>query len=83
MSEKQQDERGPKAYLSAADIGAMFDVDAATVAQWRKRYENFPEPDVKVGIGHTRPIVGWDPAREQELRDWEASRPGRGWRGAK
>lgn len=71
-----------KQYLSAADIGEMFDVNAATVAQWRKRYADFPKPDVQVGIGHSRAIVGWDPERKQEFRDWEASRPGKGWKKA-
>jgi hypothetical protein len=51
-----------------------------TVAQWRKHYEDFPRPDVQVGIGRSQPIVGWDPAREQEFGDWEAFKPGKAGR---
>lgn len=66
----------PTRYLSAADIAALFGVEPGTVEKWRQRYPDFPQPDAYTGIA--RPIAGWAPGREKELRAWEASRPGRG-----
>ncbi len=78
----------PKVYFSPADIGAWFGVSAGTVAKWVSRYgpdrsddeiakaPTSPQPDIQLGT--TRPNYGWDPAREQEWRDWHKARPGRG-----
>lgn len=64
--------------MSAADIATIFNVKPGTVEKWRQRYDDFPPADAIVGIGHDRPIVGWLPEREEELRKWHAARPGRG-----
>lgn len=72
----------PYRLLSHADIAGWFEVDATTVRSWRfPRSEGaandpFPEPDFE--IGEERPVPGWLPGREQEIRDWYARRPGRG-----
>jgi hypothetical protein len=68
----------PTQYMSAADIAALFGVKPGTVETWRSRYADFPVADVVVGIGHDKPVMGWLPTREPELRAWEKSRPGRG-----
>ena len=60
-------------YLSTADIAAWFGVQVPTVEKWRKRYNNFPEPDAMIGT-----TAGWLPARWAELCAWETSRPGPG-----
>jgi hypothetical protein len=62
-------------YRSTADVAAWFGVEARTVVKWRSRYEDFPPPDAQIGD-----VVGWLPEREQEIRRWEASRPGQDWR---
>lgn len=63
-------------YMDLAAVGALFDVPAATVSQWRSRYaESHPFPAADVLIGRT---PGWAPRREAEIRRWEAARPGRG-----
>ncbi|MDL4812794.1 helix-turn-helix domain-containing protein [Actinomadura opuntiae] len=67
---------GPTQYMSAADIADLFGVNPGTVEKWRQRYDTFPEPDAVTGIG--RPIAGWLPSREDELRAWHAFRPGQG-----
>ena len=59
-----------------AEVGALFDVAGHTVDVWFRRYDTCPQPDVV--IGSTRPIKGWNPSREQEWRDWHASRAGAG-----
>jgi hypothetical protein len=63
-------------YLGTSDIAAWFNVDQRTVTKWRERYPDFPAPDALVG-GR---VPGWLPKREKEIRQWEASRPGRGKR---
>jgi hypothetical protein len=69
------------AYLSAADIAPWFDVTAATVTKWRTRYPDFPAADAVTGRGTKgRPVHGWLPERESEIRAWKASLPGQGWR---
>ena len=68
----------PIQYMSAADIAALFDVKPGTVEKWRQRYPDFPQADAVVGLGHGRPILGWLPDREAELRAWHAARPGQG-----
>ncbi len=81
-------ETKPKQYLGVTDIGRWFGVKGHTVDVWKRRYgpdrapeeiskaPSFPVPDVVIAID--RPIVGWDPAREDEIRAWHASRPGSG-----
>jgi hypothetical protein len=68
----------PTRYMSAADIAALFSVKPGTVETWRSRYPDFPPADAVIGIGHDKPVMGWLPEREPELRAWERSRPGRG-----
>jgi hypothetical protein len=63
----------PVHYDSAADIAALFGVKPGTVETWRARYAGFPVPDAYVGR-----FAGWLPSRQEEIRAWEASRPGRG-----
>lgn len=65
-------------YMSAADVAALFGVEPGTVEKWRQRYDDFPQEDAVIGIGHGRPIAGWLSSREAEFRTWERSRPGRG-----
>lgn len=68
----------PTQYMSAADIAALFDAKPGTVEKWRQRYLDFPPADAVTGINHGRPILGWLPEREAELRTWHAARPGQG-----
>jgi hypothetical protein len=68
----------PTQYMSAADIAALFGVKPGTVEKWRSRHPDFPPADVIIGISHDKPVMGWLPEREQELRAWESARPGRG-----
>lgn len=65
-------------YMSAADVAALFGVEPGTVEKWRQRYDDFPQEDAVIGIGHGRPIAGWLPGREADFREWESRRPGRG-----
>ncbi|MBQ1048484.1 hypothetical protein KBX50_08405 [Micromonospora sp. C51] len=44
----------------------------------RNRYQDHPVPEPKASRGKRQP--GWEPAQEQELRDWWNERPGRGTR---
>lgn len=67
-------------YYGIAAVGAWFGVSAKTVTKWLQRYDDYPCPDVVIGGGGARETPGWDPAREQEWRDWYAARPGQGWR---
>lgn len=81
-------EEKPKQYWGVAEIGVLFGVKGHTVDVWMRRYgpertaaelakaPAYPQPDIVLGVG--RPNVGWDPAREQEWRDWKASLPGQG-----
>lgn len=65
-------------YLSTTNIAEWFGVSPATVTKWRNRYNDFPAPDAEVGIDTATCVAGWLPEREQEIRDWEANRPGQG-----
>lgn len=67
-------------YLSTGDIASWFDVAPATVTKWRERYPDFPPADAQTGIGVGRAVYGWLPDREAEIRAWEATRRGQGWR---
>lgn len=63
-------------YLDMVAIGRMFGVSGDTVGVWRTRYADthpFPAPDAVIGR-----TAGWAPVREDEIRQWEAGRPGRG-----
>jgi hypothetical protein len=64
--------------MSVADVADLFSVQPGTVEKWRQRYDDFPEPDAIIGMNHGQPIRGWSPEREQEFREWEKGRPGRG-----
>ena len=68
-------------YLGAADIAALFGVDVRTISQWRKRYPDFPAPDVTIGrAAKSSKVPGWNPSRIDELKTWHGSRPGQGAR---
>ena len=56
-------------YLSQNDIGALLGVGRTMVNVWRGRYGDFPEPDVRVGIGK-RGLPGWRPERMDDIRTW-------------
>jgi hypothetical protein len=78
----------PVQYWGVTEIGALFGVKGHTVDVWIRRYgpdrtpeetakaPTFPAPDAIFGV--TRPLAGWLPSREAELREWYASRPGQG-----
>lgn len=68
----------PIRYMSAANLAALFGVQPGTVVKWYGRYDDFPEPDAVTGIGLDQTVMGWLPEREDEIRAWEKSRPGRG-----
>jgi hypothetical protein len=69
------------AVLTTADVASLLGVKPATIRHYRAdslpggRYADhpFPAPNGKVG-----PLVYWNLDREQEIRDWAASRPGSG-----
>lgn len=60
-------------YLSQNDIAALLGKDRHAVNVWRSRYPDFPEPDVRVGVGG-RPVPGWAVSRMDEIRAWAAGR---------
>lgn len=59
--------------VSMTEIAAMINVNVTAVRSYRSR-GILPEPLVVLGVG---PI--W---RRSDIIDWQASRPGKGWRGA-
>ena len=61
----------PIKYMSIADIAALFGVQPNTAEKWRQRYADFPTPDAATGMGHSRPVDGWLPKREAEIREWK------------
>jgi hypothetical protein len=63
-------------YLSIGDIGRELGVSENTSAGWISRYDDWPEPDVTVGL--KKPVKGWKRERLPEWRTWLDSRPGRG-----
>lgn len=64
-------------FLGMKDVGAWFGVPGTTVAKWIKRYaDDHPCPTPNVMVGERTP--GWLPDREDEWREWEEGRPGRG-----
>lgn len=70
----------PIHYQDRGQIGRWFGVSADAVRKWQERYVEggdyhpFPTPDAIVGDR----TPGWLPEREQEIREWKASMPGRG-----
>lgn len=64
-----------KTYLGIADIARHFGVSVSTVATWRQRYDDFPDPDVMAGVS-----PGWRAERIAEIERWRQSRPGPGTR---
>lgn len=59
--------------LGQDDVAHFLGVGRTMITVWRKRYEDFPEPDGEVGI-YSRPVPGWKPARMGEIRDWVKER---------
>lgn len=59
-------------YLSQADITWFLGLDRTIVNVWRKRYADFPEPDMEVGMD--KPVPGWRPDRLGEITAWMAAR---------
>lgn len=65
----------PERYLSQHDIAKMLDVDRTTVNVWRRRHQDFPAPDVLIGLGLDKPALpGWHPDRLDEIRAWVTAR---------
>jgi hypothetical protein len=56
-------------YLSQDDIGRLLGKDRTLVNVWRSRYDDFPAPDVRLGIGK-RSVPGWLPERMDEIKAW-------------
>lgn len=63
--------------LDRKDVAALLGVLPKTVNEYRLRYRTtsnpFPEPDGYVGRSPY-----WKAARADEIRQWDAARPGRG-----
>jgi hypothetical protein len=67
----------PAVHVGVAGVAAWFGVDPRTVSQWLVRYRDTPVPDIELRPGRNGvPDRGWLPSREQEWRDWKASKPG-------
>lgn len=62
-------------YIDIKTIAGWFDVKQNTVHVWLNRHSDFPPPDITLSGVH-----GWLPAREDEIREWHASRRGQAWR---
>ena len=71
MSEHELIEIGE--LVSMVEIAAIIDVNVTAVRSYRSR-GILPEPVLVLGVG---PI--W---RRSDIIDWQASRPGKGWRRA-
>ncbi|WP_086846931.1 hypothetical protein [Amycolatopsis kentuckyensis] len=67
-----------KTYLGIADIARHFGVTVSTVASWRNRHPDFPEPDAMIAY-----TPGWEKERLADIEQWESSRPGMAWRAGK
>lgn len=39
--------------VAAADLGLLFNVRSNVISNWRKRYEDFPDPFIVVANGST------------------------------
>lgn len=62
--------------LDRTAVGALIGVSAQAVRVYQRRYADthpFPAPDGTIGRSPY-----WLPDREQEIRDWDKSRPGQG-----
>lgn len=68
----------PVRYLGVPGLAKKLGVSRDTIYKWRARYPEgaaleFPIPDVEVDDA-----PGWQPERLDEIRQWQASRPGQG-----
>lgn len=54
-------------------VAQLLGVDVATVATYRKRYADFPEPVMYLDDRQDIPL--WTP---EAIKNWDTSRPGRG-----
>lgn len=70
----------PKRYVGMATVGRWIGTTGATVAVYRKRYEetDHPCPPPDALIVEEREVPGWLPERESEWRTWAENRPGQG-----
>lgn len=65
-------------------IAGWFGVTRPAVSHWMDRHLDFPAPDVRIRQPGKQPgapvsyVYGWRPEREDEIREWERSRPGQG-----
>lgn len=64
----------PDRYLSQHDIARLLGVGRTMINVWRSRHEDFPVPDIELGIG-ARATPGWKPERMDEIRAWLAEHP--------
>jgi len=65
-------------YLSAGQMAAELGISLNLMLTCRKRYPDFPAPDIRVGPGGKGSTDGWSASRVPELRAWFETRPGRG-----
>ena len=65
-------------YLSAGQMAAELGISLNLMLTCRKRYPDFPAPDIRVGPGGKGSTDGWSASRVPELRAWFGTRPGRG-----
>lgn len=63
-----------QSYAGYRQIAAWFGVEPSTVAKWRQRYDDFPEPDAWID----KVTPGWKISRVNEFKAWHANRPGSG-----
>ena len=64
--------RRVKKYWTTGDIAKVLGVCRQTVVGWVQTQRTFPPPDIQVADW-----FGWDPGREQEIRQWRADRAAR------
>lgn len=60
-------------YLSAGQLSQRLGLAKDTVAKWRTRYPDTPEPDARIGTTY-----GWLPESISQWREWMHDRPGQG-----
>jgi hypothetical protein len=65
-------------YLSAGQMAGELGISLNLMLTCRKRYPDFPAPDIRVGPGGKGSTDGWSAGRVPELRAWFETRPGRG-----
>lgn len=54
-------------YYTANDIATMLEVNPATVTNWQRRHNNFPEPTITNVTGH---IKLWDETGLALIIEW-------------